>query len=104
MTTCKRSRSTGSQQMELELTAWPAVSHARIPATPANAPASTASDQDCGRNFSGSFANYDRASSSWKTSAHFVKEDSTGFSEIWPASGIMRNGTVYRLPPLELPT
>ena len=45
-------------------------------------------------------ANYDRASSSWRTSQLSLLEDSGEFSGTWPRSGTMRNGTAYQLPPL----
>jgi len=45
-------------------------------------------------------ANYDHATSSWKTSQHFLGEGLTVFSETWPRSGTMQSGTAYRLPPL----
>lgn len=53
-------------------------------------------------------ANFDRATSSWKTAQTCLA--STGeltlaeFSETWPRSGTMQNGTAYRLPPLTHPT
>jgi len=42
-----------------------------------------------------SFARFDPASSSWKTSAQSLFEDSILFSETWPRSGTMRSGCVY---------
>ena len=45
-------------------------------------------------------ANYDHKSSSWKTSQRCLVEGWTKFSETWPRSGMMRNGTAYQLPPL----
>ena len=45
-------------------------------------------------------ANYDHATSSWKTSQHFLGEGLTAYSETWPRSGTMQSGIAYRLPPL----
>ena len=46
-----------------------------------------------------SFANYDPATSSWKTSQLSLLEDYTSFSGTWPRAGMTRNGTAYRLVP-----
>lgn len=46
------------------------------------------------------WAIYDRASRSWKTSALSLFADSRPFAETLPRSGMTRNGTLYRLPPL----
>ena len=48
-------------------------------------------------------ASYDHKSSSWRTSQHCLVEGLTKFSETWPRSGMMRNGTAYQLP-LAAPT
>ncbi len=45
-------------------------------------------------------ASYDPATSSWRTSQRCLVEGWTVFSETWPRSGLMRNGTAYQLPPL----
>jgi hypothetical protein len=45
-------------------------------------------------------AKYDQDTQSWKTSRLYVGGDSEEFSETWPRSGMTRNGTAYRLPPL----
>jgi hypothetical protein len=45
-------------------------------------------------------ANYDRATSLWKTSQHCLVEGLATFSETWPRSGMTRNGTAYQLPTL----
>ena len=44
-------------------------------------------------------ARYDLLTSSWKTSQRCLAEDSERFSETWPRSGMMRNGTAYLRPP-----
>lgn len=43
---------------------------------------------------------YDQASSSWRTSKPCLFAESKPFLEIWPASGMTRNGTVYERRPL----
>ena len=45
-------------------------------------------------------ARYDRATSSWRTSQLCLDGALSEFSETWPRSGTMRNGTAYQLPPL----
>src|SRR4030095_15931619 len=52
----------------------------------------------------GSFAHYDPASSSWRTSQVCLSGDLETFSETWPSSGMTRNGAVFLRPPLVLPT
>lgn len=69
------------------------VSPAKGRESPAVAPASGPSTR-------GSFACCDRPTSSWRTSRPSLFEDSTAFSGTWPTSGTMRNGTVFRQPPL----
>ena len=57
-------------------------------------------DLGCGLSSPESFASYDHATSSWKTSQYSLLEGLTEFSEAWPKWGTMRNGSVYQLPPL----
>ena len=45
-------------------------------------------------------ASYDLESSEWKTSQHSLEGGLAPFSETWPRSGMMLNGTAYRLPTL----
>lgn len=52
-------------------------------------------------------ANYDQLTSSWRTSQHCLlaqlNSQADGlavYSETWPRSGMMQNGTAYQLPPL----
>ena len=47
-----------------------------------------------------SFANYDRASRSWRTSQGCLLTEWAEFSETFPRSGLMQSGTLFRLPPL----
>ena len=52
----------------------------------------------------GSFACYDPDTLSWKTHQLSFLEDSTSYSEIWPKSGMMRDGLCYQLPQSVPPT
>ena len=45
-------------------------------------------------------ANYDHATSSWRTSQHCLVEGLTVYSETWPRSGTMQSGIAYQLPAL----
>ena len=47
-----------------------------------------------------SFASFDPATSSWRTSQLSLLEDSTGSSPIWPRAGMTRSGIAFRLQPL----
>ena len=55
---------------------------------------------DYGRSTPVLLAKYDHNTSSWKTSQLCLEGGLTAFSETWPRSGMMRNGTAYQLPPL----
>lgn len=63
-------------------------------------PGLAASRVDYGLTSPASLANYDPATSSWRTSQASLLEEWAEFSEIWPRSGMTRSGTAYRLPPL----
>ena len=54
---------------------------------------------DSGSSTAESFASYDPATSSWRTSQLCLLSGSTLYSESWPRAGMMRNGTVFRRPP-----
>lgn len=75
-------------------------SPAKTSALPERAPELTASVPGCGRNTPGSFAWFDRDSSSWKTFQLCLGGDWDVFSETWPRAGTTRNGIASRLPPL----
>ena len=87
----------------LELTQSAAASPARTSASRAQAPELKASVAGYGRKSPVSFANWDRNSSSWRTSQRCLVEGWTRFSETWPRSGMMRNGIAYRLADLAPP-
>jgi hypothetical protein len=55
---------------------------------------------DSGANTTDSLANYDPATSSWRTSQRCLVEGWAPYSETWPRSGMTRSGTAYRLPTL----
>lgn len=60
-----------------------------------------ANEAVCGESSRESFANFDRESSSWKTSQRSLLGGWTSFSENWPRSGMMRSGRAFELPTLE---
>lgn len=86
------------------MTSNPSTSSAE--ASPASPSASRGSDSPkptsggSGPSSSASFAYYDPASSSWKTSqVSFLPECQT-YSETWPRAGMTQNGTAYQRPQL----
>ena len=58
----------------------------------------------CGENTGDLLANYDPASSSWRTSQGCWLMESAQLRGTWPRSGMTRNGKLYQLRPLALPT
>jgi hypothetical protein len=54
----------------------------------------------CGPSSPDWLANFDQISSEWKTSQLSLDGELEPFSETWPRSGMMLNGTAYRLPTL----
>ena len=54
----------------------------------------------CGENSIESWASFDHATSSWRTSQRSLFEDWDVFSAIWPFEGSMRNGRVFQRAPL----
>jgi hypothetical protein len=93
-----RQAETGLRQQALMSSA--AASPARTSATQARAQALMASAAGYGRSTPDLLASYDRASSSWRTSQLCLEGGLHVFSETWPRSGTMRNGTAFQLPPL----
>jgi hypothetical protein len=57
-------------------------------------------EADCGLSISGSLANYDPNTLSWKTSQLSLEGESIEFLGTWPASGMVRNGKLYMRPTL----
>lgn len=76
-----------------ELLTWfRAAFHVRTSASPGQEMASTAHVADCGWRWQGSFAKYDRATSTWRTRQHSLLGDLDEFSGTWPRWGSMRDG------------
>jgi hypothetical protein len=96
----KNSPENASGQMELPSIASWAASHARTSARLGEALASKVSVRVYGRNTPASLASFDRDTSSWRTFQLCLVEGWPEFSETWPRSGMMRNGTAYQLEPL----
>ena len=70
----------------------------RTSATLASGLESTASEAGCGLSSTESFASYDPATRSWRTSQLCFNGELSEFSETWPRAGMTRNGTVSQLP------
>lgn len=75
-----------------------AASPVRTCLTRGRALASRVSAAVCGTSSRESFANYDRESSSWRTSQRSLLGDWTPFSEAFPKRGMMRSGLMSALP------
>jgi hypothetical protein len=69
--------------------------HVRTSATPARVLGSRGSVRVSGGKWPESFASYDPATSSWRTSQGLLTGGWTPFSGTWPHSGSMRTGRVY---------
>lgn len=80
------------------LTLWQEDSPASQSATPASASGGTMF-AGSGPSSPASFASFDPATSSWRTSPSSASGDSTKSRVIWPRSGMTRNGTAYQLAP-----
>ncbi len=100
METFENSQPNDWQQTELFPMPSSAVFPVRTSVLPGRARGSLENVADCGVNMRDSFANYDLASSSWKTSQRCFVEGWATFSETWPRAGMTRNGTAYQLAPL----
>jgi hypothetical protein len=83
-----------------ELISFAAASPVRTSQSLEKAQALKALARDCGANTPELLAKYDPATSSWRTSQLCLDGELSVFSETWPRSGLMRNGTAYQLPPL----
>ena len=108
MTTFEPLPAQDSLPMELPSMSSPGVSRAKTYPSPESSAAwAKAPVLASGPRLSDSLATYDRATSSWRTSQHCLLAQANGeadglaeFSETWPRSGMMRNGTAYQLPTL----
>ena len=104
MKTSENLPQTDLPQMELPLTQSAEGSRARISPSLEKAPVSLASGRDYGASTPVLLANFDPATSSWKTSQHCLVEGLATFSGSWPRSGTMRSGIAYRSETLARPT
>ena len=87
-------------QMELLPMSSVEGSPAKISARPGRVQVLKARGQDYGLNTPDLLANFDPATSSWRTSQRCLVEEWTVFSETWPRSGMTQNGIAYQLQPL----
>jgi hypothetical protein len=90
--------------MELPLMSSAAAGRAKTFPSLAREPDWQALDQAYGRSSPELLARFDRATCSWKTSQYSLLGGLTEFSETWPRSGLIANGTAFQLPPLALRT
>lgn len=108
MKTLEPSQQTFWHETELPSTLLQAASLAKISARLESAAGSEREHAaDSILRLSESLATYDRHSSSWRTSQTCLLAQASNeadglaeFSETWPRSGMMQNGTAYRLPTL----
>jgi len=77
-----------------------AASLARTSVSPERARALQASAAAYGRSTPELLARYDPSTQSWRTSQLCLDGELSVFSETWPRSGLIVNGTAYQLPPL----
>jgi hypothetical protein len=77
-----------------------AASPAKTSASPEGAKGSTGHARVFGASTPDSFATYDPATSSWRTSQLSLLEEWSVFSATWPRAGMTRSGTASRLRPL----
>jgi hypothetical protein len=92
----KRKYSQGGKALILSVAASPA----KTSASQERARALKALARDYGASSPELLAKFDRNTSSWRTSQLCLDGALAEFSETWPRSGMMRNGTAYQLPPL----
>ena len=98
--TCESLPQQGSLPMELPSMSSAAGSLAKTSASQERALASQVNEAGCSTRSLVLLANWDHASSSWRTSERCFLEGWMSFSERWPRSGMMRNGIAYQLPTL----
>jgi len=99
-TTCAPSPQADWLMTESALTSSAEGSPAKTSAPPAKAQVLGGGAADCGESMPALLAKYDRDTLSWRTSQHCFIEGLEKFSEIWPRSGMTRNGIAYQLPTL----
>ena len=98
--TLENSPPTASEQTAFPWMSSAEVSPARISAQQERARALGASAAVFGKNTPELLANFDPATSSWRTSQRCLVEGWTSFSETWPRSGTMQSGIAFQLQPL----
>jgi hypothetical protein len=86
------------------LTAFLVDSRARTSASQAVGPAWRGSARASGASLPAWYAKFDRESCEWRTAQCSLLEDSASFSETWPRSGLMLDGTCYPQPTAALTT
>jgi len=86
--------STGDRGLDVWMS-FLAASHAKTSPLPEKEQASAVSGPGCGLSSLGSFARFDRDSSSWKTPQLSLLEGSELFSGTWPRWGLMRDGECW---------
>ena len=89
-----------STQKQKQLTLCAVGSHAKGSVTSVQKQGCTINEADCGQSSLELLAKFDRDSLSWKTCPQSQNEDCCEFSETLPRSGTMRNGRLFRRPPL----
>jgi hypothetical protein len=77
-----------------------AASPAKTSQSPDEAKGSTGHARVFGQSTPDSFASYDPATSSWRTSQLSLLEEWSVYSGTWPRAGMTRSGTAYPLRPL----
>lgn len=98
--TTSAQQSTGGEESPDQLSMWSAAAFpARTSPTRAGGKGSRAPAPVSGRTCVTSFAQYDPATSSWKTSRPFLFEDSTSLPLTWPRAGMTSNGIAYQRRP-----
>ena len=81
-------------------TSSPAASHVKTLVMREQAQGLRAPGADCGQRSSELLATLDLTTQSWRTFQRCLLEGLGRFCEIWPRSGMTRNGIAYRLPTL----
>jgi hypothetical protein len=99
MKTSEPCQQTFWSETELPLTQSAAASPAKTLAMLESALALKVKGLACGESTGDLLANYDPASSSWRTSQACLVSGWEPYSETFPRSGMMLSGTVYQLPP-----
>jgi hypothetical protein len=95
-----KTRSTAPENTYHPLTSSAEAFPVRTSAMPESGQESTENAAACGPSMRESFANYDPATSSWRTSQLCLDGAWSEFSETWPRAGMTQSGKAYELPML----